>query len=445
MSSSRKNGFYFVAFTAVSCVLYFLFAYFLKRESTLILFSAFAVLSGAYFFTINRAELLSENYNHFVIVAFSLRLLFLFSIPALSDDFYRFIWDGRLIEEGISPYSYLPNKIIKDQLIGGPSNIELFQKMNSPNYFSVYPPVLQLLFFISVKLSFGYDALAVINLRLFILLAEFGTFIYLKKILDFLKINKTKIFLYFLNPLIIIELTGNLHFEAVMIFFLIASLYYLMLNRYSFSAGFIALAISTKMIPLLFLPLILKKIGWKNGMVYSAFSAGIIILLFLPFIEKELISNVGNSVSLYFQKFEFNASFYYLLREIGFEMVGYNTISIIGKVLPIISTCLILFVSFIGTKVTWQDFFRRALTILFIYYLLSLVVHPWYVSLLVLLSIFIENKFAIIWSILIFGSYFAYNSTPFKECFWVNVVEYSVVILFFLFGSKKLKAINVFN
>jgi len=296
-----------------------------------------------------------------------------------------------------------------------------------------------------VKLSFGYDAIAVLNLRLLILLAEFGTFIYLKKILDFLKINKIKIFLYLLNPLTIIELTGNLHFEAVMIFFLTAAFYHLMIKRYSFSAVYTALAICTKMIPLLFLPLILKNIGWKNGMIYLASSAGIIIILFLPFIEKQLISNVWNSLSLYFQKFEFNASIYYLFREIGFKIVGYNTISILGKVLPIISTCLILFVSFRGTKGTWQDFFNRALTILFIYYLLSLVVHPWYVSLLVLMSIFIENKFAIIWSILIFGSYFAYNSIPFKECLWVNGVEYVIVVLFFLFGSKKLKAINVLN
>jgi len=445
MISTRKNRFYFLAFTLVSAILYFLFAYFLKRENIIPLFSFFALLAGLYYFITKRTELLSENYNYYVFVAFSFRVLFLFSIPALSDDFYRFIWDGRLILAGLNPYSYLPNQIINEQIIGGANNLALFHKMNSPNYFSVYPPVLQLVFFISAKLSFGYNAVAVINLRLFVLFAEFGTFIYLKKIIDFLKLNKTTIFLYLLNPLIIIELTGNLHFEAVMIFFLTASFYFLLINRYSFSALFIAFAIAAKLIPLIFLPLIIKKIGLKNGLAYTTFSLGLIILMFLPFIDNQLISNVGSSVSLYFQKFEFNASTYYLLREIGYKVVGYNAISIIGKILAITSTCLILFISLKGICKTWQDFFKRALIILFIYYLLSLIVHPWYVSLLVLISVFTANRFAILWSILIFGSYFAYHAIPVKEIMWVIIFEYTVVVLFFLYENKKLKSIDVFN
>ncbi len=446
MINSKKNTIHFVAFSLISVGLYLLFAYFLKRENTYTIFSIFSLLAGLYYFTIKRTELLSENYNHFVLVAFSLRLLFLFSIPALSDDFYRFIWDGRLIQQGINPYNYLPEVIMKKQMLDGASNLELFHKMNSPHYYSIYPTVLQLLFFLSAKLSFGYNAVAIFNLRFFILISELGTFFYLKKILDYLNINKAKIFLYLLNPLVIIELSGNLHFEAVMIFFLTTSFYYLMINRFNLSAIFIAFAICTKMIPLLFLPLIVKKIGWKNGAIYTLFSIGIYFSLFLPFIDKQLISNISMSLGLYFQKFEFNASIYYLLREIGFKLVGYNAIGIIGIVLPIISTCLILLISFRGRKnENWQSFFGKALKVLFVYYLFSMIVHPWYITLLILISVFTEYRFAIIWSILIFGSYFAYNSFPFKESLLVNVIEYTVIVLFFLHENKKLKAINVFN
>ncbi len=442
----RENKILIAVTWIIAVALYFLFAYYLKRENTLILFSVFAVLAFQYFFTLQGTKLLDQHYDYFVSGAFGLRLMFLLSLPSLSDDFYRFIWDGRLIQEGLNPYSYLPNQLIDEQLIGGANNMELFQKMNSPNYYSVYPPVLQLLFFISAKLSFGYNAVAIFNLRFFILLAEFGTFIYLKKILDFLKIPKIKIFFYLFNPLIIIELTGNLHFEAIMIFFLTASFYYLMNNKYSFSAIFIAFAISTKIIPLIFFPLIIKKIGWKNGIIYAVLSVVIIFATFLPFINKQLISNFSASIGLYFQKFEFNASIYYLLREIGYKMVGYNAIGFIGKMLPIVSTSLILLISFKVTKSeTWQSFFAKALKILFIYYLFSLIVHPWYISLLVLISVFTENRFAILWSILIFASYFAYNSIPFKESMWVNAIEYLVVILYFLYESKKPKVINIFN
>jgi hypothetical protein len=446
MLSLKKERFYFIIFSLVSGISYFLIAYSLKRENTIYLFSVFTLLASSYYLILLRVDLLTENYNDFVIVAFIFRLLFVLSVPTLSDDFYRFIWDGRLIQEGLNPFGYLPSQIVKEHLLAGSNNIELYQKMNSPNYYSVYPPILQLVFFISAKLSFGYNMITIFNLRFFILLAEFGTFIFLKKILDFLKFNKIKIFFYLLNPLVIIELVGNIHFEAIMIFFLTASLYYLVISKNSFSAIFIAFAIATKMIPLIFLPLIVRKIGWKKGLIYATFSLTIVVISFLPFIDKHLISNVGDSIGLYFQKFEFNASIYYLSRELGFRIVGYNAISIIGKVLPVISTCLILFLSFVvkGND-SWQGFFKRGLIIIFIYYLFSLVVHPWYVSLLVLLSVFVESRFAILWSILIFATYFAYNTIPYKESLWVIAIEYALVILFFLCENKKLKAVYVFN
>jgi hypothetical protein len=39
-------------------------------------------------------------------------LLLLFAVPALSDDFYRFVWDGRLLFNGINPYTILPADFI---------------------------------------------------------------------------------------------------------------------------------------------------------------------------------------------------------------------------------------------------------------------------------------------------------------------------------------------
>jgi len=446
MLNISLNKCYFLIFTIGSFGSYFIIAYFLHRENIFPLFGLYALLSGLYFFILVEKKLLSEYYYLFIFISFIFRLLFFPSSPELSDDFYRFIWDGRLTAEGLNPFAYLPNQVFQEKLIDGISNTELFLKMNSPNYYSIYPPILQFIFLISVKLSFGHNNIAVFNMRIFILLAEFGTYIYLIKILDFLKFNKTKVFLYLLNPLVVIELTGNLHFEAVMIFFLTASIYYLIINKLDFSSILIALSICTKMVPLLFIPIIVKKIGFRSGVRYSSITFGIIFLSFLPFIDNQLFYHIGDSIMLYFQKFEFNASFYYLLREIGYNIVGYNAIGFLGKVLPIISTSLILIISFRGDgNETWEVFFSRALKILFIFYLFSLVVHPWYISLLVLISVLTQNRFAIVWSIVIFGSYFAYSYIPFKENLVVNAFEYTVVIIYFFYENKKLKSINILN
>jgi alpha-1,6-mannosyltransferase len=280
----------------------------------------------------------------------------------------------------------------------------------------------------------------------FILCAEFGTFYFLKKILEHLELSKSKALVYLLNPLVILELSGNLHFEGVMLFFITASIYYLLINNLLYSASLFSLAVSTKMIPLILLPIFVKSVGFKKGFIYSAIVAVLSVVLFLPFINQQLITNIGNSVGLYFQKFEFNASFYYLFRWLGFQFSGYNEIAIIGKVLPIVSLILILIISLKDfVKEINSAFFQKVLLILFVYYLFSLIIHPWYVTFLVLISVFLKSRFAIIWSILIFGSYLAYSTLPYKENMVIVWIEYSVVLAWYYCEKKGLKFTQIFN
>ena len=47
-----------------------------------------------------------------------MRLLLLFSFPALSDDIYRFIWDGRLLLNLTDPYKQLPSEYVTQGIDG---------------------------------------------------------------------------------------------------------------------------------------------------------------------------------------------------------------------------------------------------------------------------------------------------------------------------------------
>ncbi|HMP29158.1 MAG TPA: hypothetical protein PKD85_06145, partial [Saprospiraceae bacterium] len=47
----------------------------------------------------------------------TITLIPLFTLPNLSDDIYRFYWDGVLIKNGISPYSHLPSQLIQTDVI----------------------------------------------------------------------------------------------------------------------------------------------------------------------------------------------------------------------------------------------------------------------------------------------------------------------------------------
>jgi hypothetical protein len=397
----------------------------------------------------------TSGFNFSLLVIFSVifRLLFLFATPNLSQDFYRFIWDGRMILEGLNPYLYTPNSFIEKGSFPITQTQELYNGMGSlsASHFTNYPPINQLCFLFA-NLFPGKSILSsVIGLRLIIIAADIGTLYFGKKLLERLKLPSTKIFWYILNPFIIIELTGNLHFEGVMIFFLVWSLYLLHVGKWKWAAVVLACSISVKLIPLMLLPLFfnffvsykkeenttsvlnkIKRINLPKLITFYAIIGTTILLLFLPFFSMEFVDNYSKTVGLWFGNFEFNASIYYLLREIGFAITGYNEIAIIGKILPIISILIILSFAFFKNHNSLPKLITSMLLVLTFYLFLSTTVHPWYIATLVILSVFTNYKFPIVWSLVVVLSYLAYSNSTNSENLWIIGLEYSIVFAIFI-------------
>ena len=97
------------------------------------------------------------------------------------------------------------------------------------------------------------------------------------------------------------------------------------------------LAIATKLVPLIFLPALLFAQWPKRGIFVTILAFLIAALTFLPLINEALVGGMGDSLNLYFQSFEFNASIYFLARWIGYFFYGYNQIQFIGPLLAVIS------------------------------------------------------------------------------------------------------------
>ena len=131
----------------VSIVLYFLFAYNLDRTHFVQLFLLYIILFFPFFYFLKKEKL---NNSLLVGVAILFRLVFLFSIPNLSQDFYRFLWDGRMIFEGFNPYISLPQAFIQQGVFPIAQAKELYDGMGELNasHFTNYPPVNQLNFLI---------------------------------------------------------------------------------------------------------------------------------------------------------------------------------------------------------------------------------------------------------------------------------------------------------
>lgn len=348
-------------------------------------------------------------------------------LPNLSDDFYRFIWDGRLLVNGENPYLHLPSYYIENNIDLTGVDRDLFSRMNSPDYFSIYPPVCQFVFFIACKLFPESLLGSVIVIRSFILLGESGVIFLLDKLVRLFKLSRNSVLIYALNPLVIIELTGNLHFEAIMIFFLLLSVFLLLKSSPLISASAFALAVGTKLIPLMFLPFLLKRLGFQKTFFYYSAVAFVLLLIFSPFINGELISNLFSSLSLYFQKFEFNAGVYYLIRWIGYEIKGYNIIATSGIALAAAVTISIVIIMLLDKGDKFMSLPQTMLWAVTCYYVFATTVHPWYIAPLIALSVLSPYRYAVIWSGLIPLTYFTYRTIPYRENLGLVAFEYLVV------------------
>ncbi len=457
-------------FAIISLALYASFGYDLHRSD----FAKLLPLYGALFFLAYKLIQITKG-NFWVLFGFGIafRLVFLIAIPNLSQDFYRFLWDGRLLLQGVNPYIFTPEMYAEatsgllslHRLLSGVEVTqakELIAGMGALNasHYSNYPPINQLFFAIAAFFAKNSILGSVVVLRLIMILADVGVFYFGRKLLKNLNLNPHTIFWYFLNPFIIIELIGNLHFEGVMLFFLVWALYLLQKRKWVWAAVLLGISISVKLLPLLFLPLfwqILQK-GYKSTgkvperlshililnyesilkrMIFLGVCVLTVVLSFLSFLSSEFLQNFTTTIGLWFQNFEFNASVYYIIRWIGFQTVGWNIIATVGKVLPLLVIVFLLTLTFFRRNETLPKLITAMLFGVSFYFLLSTTVHPWYVATPLVLCLFTKYRFPVVWSAVVILSYSAYGADGFKENLWLVATEYLVVIGYAVWEIRK--------
>lgn len=444
----------------MSAALYALLAYSIDRSQFTGLLGLYFLVVWGYSIRVRAIPQLASvggPDRFFLLSAVVFRVILLLAPPNLSDDYARFAWDGRLLAHGFNPYLYLPRSLLGTNIaqLAGLTD-DLFSRLNSPDYFTVYPPLNQAFFGLAAWLSGDNLSATVIWLRVPILLAEIGTIWLLPRLLKRLGKNPNQALIYALNPLVILELTGNIHFEAVVIFFCVLAIWLLVRGQKEMtslriesaygnqapemsslasnnislvplllSAFIFALAVGTKMLPLIGLPLLIRYLGWRQGLLYSFIVGVLTVAMFMPFASLELIQNIGSSINLYFQKFEFNASVYYLVREAGYWFKGYNVIQQVGPSLSLITLLGIGWLAFGRAKMTLTT---RLLLTLTLYFAMATTVHPWYITLVVMASVFTPFRYPLVWSALVWASYATYQGEPYVENLWLTTAEYTVVL-----------------
>lgn len=412
----------------LSGLVYVGLGYFTNRANFPQLLGLFILAFGIYFYAIRQ----NLNLKTGLLAALAFRLMLLFSWPALSDDYFRFIWDGSLVAAGLNPYLKLPSQFLPDinQIDGLTAG--LYQNLNSPDYFSVYPPVCQFIFAVSTIISQEDNFTAVLVMRGILMLADLGNIFLIVTLLQRFQKPARLVLLYALNPLVIVELTGNLHFESLMILLTLAGLYYLIRQKIISAGVLFALAIGVKFLPLIFMPFILFKVGWRTFIPFAASIGITLLILFIPFVSTEFFLNLGQSLNLYFQKFEFNASIYYLLRGLGFAYYGYNNIADFGPLLSVSTFAIIMVLAYKTRKLSDNRLPELFLAALSIHFFLATTVHPWYLTTLVAFTVFTPYRYTLMWSGAAVLSYATYQTKAYQENLLLTALEYTVVWLWLM-------------
>lgn len=248
--------------------------------------------------------------------AVALRLLFLPTVPDLSVDPFRYLWDGVLSASGVNPYRFAPS----DPELVHLHDTVLFREMNSRDFHSIYPPLSQWIFLLG---GLSWDELgwpgAFLVMKAGMTLLELVGVAALLSAARNWGIRPGLVALYALNPLAVLTVAGGGHSEGGLVFGLGLLAWGLAHGRggRGAMAGVVAwtglgLAIVSKGIPVVGIPLLLlhhlKGVGWRGTAARALCGAVPAIVLSLPFMISGLPRGALASADLYVSLFEFNAA-----------------------------------------------------------------------------------------------------------------------------------------
>lgn len=373
-------------------------------------------------------------FSYLVAVGLIAHVSAFFFSPQLSPDSYRFLWDGAMVWKGHNPMNASPHYLIdKAGYIDSQYMQSLYAGLTdiSRDNYTCYPTVNQF-YFVAANLTNSIPV-NLFLLKLLIFLTQLVGLHFLLKLLRHLKLSPNRLFILALNPLWLIETVGNLHFEGVMVSFLIIGFYFLVTQKWILGALFIAMAIQVKLIPLVLLPFMLRYLGWGRSTLVYGFTGIFIMLLAIVYFRWGNYQNFFDSLKLYFKSFEFNSLIYHHYLEYGNRFYGYIPTNTFGTNLSRVSTFLVVCLAFFGGKINFQSMATRMIFGLLVYYLFATTVHPWYIITILGLSVFTRYTFGIIWSGVIFLTYASYSNLEPDSFRLLIHIEYAVLLVTVLF------------
>jgi hypothetical protein len=386
------------------------------------------VLSAALYFGENK----NISWSPFFImsVAIILRFFYVFRAPELSDDIYRYLWDGLQILEGNNPYAYAP----LDTQPFDDMSADLLKKVNHPELITIYPPAAQLIFLTGVFMT-----KSVIGFKTMLCIIDLATCMVIIKILAKMELPVWRSVLYAWHPLPVLEIASSGHIDGAGIFFFLLTIYFLQSmnetekkisslkeSSFLFFAGSaLGTATLVKLYPLFLLPCFFIVTAGFRRLLFGLGVIASITILTIPFMPD--LFKIFDTLGIYLKNWEFSSFAFRTLRNV----TSSGSVSRLFLMLIFLSVGIFVTVRLQRKRMQEEsdalssrvpkneqrieplllknlfDLFLESLyVIIFSFLLLTPTLYPWYVLSLVSIFPFIAGPVGIIFSWSVFLSYY---------------------------------------
>jgi len=208
-----------------------------------------------------------------LLIAALLRLPPLLTPPFLSNDMYRYIWDGWVQAAGINPYRYIP----ADPHLASLRDSIVYPNINRATYaHTIYPPAAEMMFWAITRMTLA----PVLGMKFGLLGFESLGIFAIIRLLDSAQLPRDRILIYAWNPLPIWEFASSGHVDALTVAFVAMSLWFAASSRFGRAAAALAVATLTKFLPIILLPAIWRRRDWKFPAIFSS----LILAFYLPYL-----------------------------------------------------------------------------------------------------------------------------------------------------------------
>ncbi len=303
-----------------------------------------------------------------------------FTRPTLSDDMYRYIWDGRVQAHGISPYLYPPNApelvFLRDP--------QIYSSINRKPVVTVYPPAAEAVFFLLWLLWPDH-------IQLFQGVMAAGAFlagVLLMGLLRDLGRSRERVLLFLWSPLLLFETAHSAHVDGLVLPLLVGAWWARVREKDGWVGFLLGLATAVKIYPALLLPFLWRPQHPRGRWNMPLGFLGALGLFYIPYFLTSG-SQVLGYLPKYFQE-TFNASPLVYALEYYFSSLLSGLPG--GLTLVTLAIVAVLAIwSIFHPAANAETALRRCIWPIGVFTLLSQDLFPWYMLwLLPLIAIFLE-------------------------------------------------------